>query len=105
MEENQCFPFWKRNITVTQKCEIATFCEMVRNSFPNNLGKTASPVLVPLYHDFAELNNRLKDENIQLNIGLHQGADSGSLLAFAYKRMLSIIISKLKGIISSKNEQ
>ena len=31
-------------------------------------------------------------------IGLYQGAASGSLLAFAYKRMLSKIISKLKGI-------
>ena len=53
---------------VTQKCEIATFCEMVRNSFPNNLGKTASPVLVPLYYDFAELRIRHENENLQLNI-------------------------------------
>ena len=59
---------------------------------------------MPLYHGFAELRNRLKGENLQLNTDLHQGASSGSLLAFAYKRMLSINISKLKGIISSKNE-
>lgn len=70
MEENQCFPFWKRH-----------------------------------YHDYTELNNRLKGENLQLNIGLYQGAVSGSLLAFVCKRMLSKIISKLKGINKGNNEQ
>ena len=62
-------------------------------------------VLVPLYYDFAELRNRHEDENLQLNTDLHQGASFGSLIAFPLLGSLSIIISKLKGIISSKNEQ
>lgn len=44
-----------------------------------------SPDLVPLYHDFAELNNRLIGENLQLNIVLYQGAVSGSLFGVRIK--------------------
>ena len=46
------------------------------------------------YHDFANMSNRLKGENLQLNIELHQGATSGSLLAFPVLGSLSINISK-----------
>ena len=57
--------------------------------------KQRSPVLASVIsHDFSKVRFRHKDENIQLNIELHQGADSGSLLAFVSKRMLSKIISK-----------
>lgn len=38
-------------------------------------------------------------ENVHLNIELYQGAISGSFFAFVSKRMPSIIISKLKGIL------
>lgn len=69
MEENQCFPFWKR-----------------------------------YYHDYTELNNRLKGENLQLNIGLYQGAVSGSLLASHILESLSIIISKIERNKKSNNE-
>ncbi len=87
------------------KCTESKHFKRFESYSPTRWGKSASPILVSLYHGFAELRNRHENENLQLNTDLHQGADSGSLLAFAYKRMLSIIISKLKGIISSKNEQ
>lgn len=64
--------------------------------FPHKLGKSASSILEPLYPGFVGLSNHPDGENIQLNNVLYQGAASGSLLASAYKRMLSIIISKIE---------
>ena len=49
-----------------------------------------------VYHDYTDLSNRHKGENLQLNIELHQGAGSGSLFAFPILGSLSIITSKIE---------
>ena len=49
-------------------------------SFPHKLGKTASPILEPLYHGFKVLRYAPRiGEELKLNIVLYQGAASGSL--------------------------
>lgn len=46
-------------ITITQDWTIVILKETVWKQFPYNLWKSTSPVLVSLYHGFAELRNRL----------------------------------------------